>query len=161
MPSCVPDSGRSCLHDVSAYCVICSQILMFVTLAFPESPHSASLKWIESRSRCKWEFLVLLRNADLCSTAVRRVINAKYNKSFWLAPKFRAFTRSRPERSAFVSKRSTRTLKRSSVSVTVSSRCQRLRARCGCNWRGEQRSSAFVNRAAWTESNELQVPDLM
>ena len=38
LPSRVPDSGLSCFHDVSAYCVIHSQMLMFVAVAFPESP---------------------------------------------------------------------------------------------------------------------------
>src|SRR6516225_887894 len=46
--------------------------------------------------------LALLTNADLCSTAVRRVINAKYNLSCWLAPKFFSVTQDPARRSAFV-----------------------------------------------------------
>jgi hypothetical protein len=44
LPSRVPDSGLSCFHDVSAYCVIRYQMLMVVVVAFTGSTLPASLK---------------------------------------------------------------------------------------------------------------------
>ena len=48
LPSRVPDSGLGFFHAVSAYCVICSQMLMVVVVAFP----GVTTPGLESRSRC-------------------------------------------------------------------------------------------------------------
>jgi hypothetical protein len=54
LPSRVPDSGLSCFHDVSAYCVIHSRMLMFCCSCVSGVTTPSLIEGIESRSRCKW-----------------------------------------------------------------------------------------------------------
>jgi hypothetical protein len=63
-----------CFHAVSAYCVIHSQMLIVVAVACLRVTTPGLMEGSKAAYVVKGELLVLLGNADLCSTAVRRVI---------------------------------------------------------------------------------------
>ena len=78
-----------CFHAFSAYCVIRYQMLMVVAVAFAEVTTPAPVEISKAAFIVKRELIVVLRNADLCSTALRKLIVTKSKYSLRLAPKIR------------------------------------------------------------------------
>jgi len=64
-------------------------MLMVVAVAFAEVTTPAPVEISKAAFIVKRELIVLLRNADLCSTALRKLIVPKSKYSLRLAPKIR------------------------------------------------------------------------